>query len=75
MSAAAFRDRLDRLGLSQSALAREMARQGDPRPVPTILRSISNWARAEYAVPGEMWVVLTLMEHLMEADGTARRAG
>jgi len=57
-----FRGALARLGFSQSSFAREMHALGDPRPVPTILRSVSNWCRGESAVPGEAWVVITLLE-------------
>ncbi|WP_428483988.1 hypothetical protein [Rhodopila sp.] len=57
-----FRNALGRLGLSQSALARVMRQLGDPRGQMTLLRSISNWCRGETAVPGEMWVVIRLLE-------------
>ena len=60
-AAADFRASLDRLGFSQSAFAREMQALGDPRSFPTILRSVSNWCRGETAVPGEVWVVITLL--------------
>jgi len=61
-SADGFRERIDALGFTQSSLAREMQRLGDPRPWKTILRNISNWARGATDVPGEMWVVLHLLE-------------
>jgi len=57
----AFRAELARLGLSQSSLARLMRELGDPREAPTILRSVANWCRGVYAVPGEMWVVIRLL--------------
>ncbi len=57
-----FREALGRLGLSQSGLARLMRELGDPRSEPTILRSVANWCRGVYAVPGEMWVVIRLLE-------------
>lgn len=56
-----FNAQLTALGLSQSALARRMHELGDPRSVPTILRSVSNWSRGFVAVPGEMWVVIRLL--------------
>jgi hypothetical protein len=56
-----FNAELTALGLSQSALARRMHELGDPRSVPTILRSVSNWCRGVVAVPGEMWVVVRLL--------------
>lgn len=62
MDAAEFRAALGRLGLSQSGLARLMRELGDPRSEPTILRSVANWCRGVYAVPGEMWVVIRLLE-------------
>lgn len=63
-----FNAELTALGLSQSALARRMHELGDPRSVPTILRSVSNWCRGVVAVPGEMWVVVRL---LAERNGAA----
>lgn len=57
-----FRAALDRLGLSQSGLARLMRELGDPRSQPTLLRSVSNWCTGATAVPGEMWVVIRLLE-------------
>lgn len=63
-----FRAELDRLALSQTALARLMRELGDPRSVPTILRSVSNWCRGVVSVPGEMWVVIRLL-----AERTADR--
>lgn len=59
--AAAFRDAIRQIGLSQSGLARTMRGLGDPRSQPTLLRSISNWCRGKSSVPGEMWVVLRLL--------------
>ena len=57
-----FRAALGRLGLSQSGLARLMRGLGDPRSETTILRSVANWSRGVYAVPGEMWVIIRLLE-------------
>jgi hypothetical protein len=56
-----FNVELDMLGLSQSGLARLMKELGDPRSFPTILRSVSNWCRGVTAVPGEAWVMVTLL--------------
>ena len=65
---AEFRAAIARLGLSQSGLARKMRELGDPRSMSTILRSIANWCRGETGVPGEMWVVITLLEREAKAD-------
>ena len=40
---------------------------GDPRSFSTILRSVSNWCRGEAAVPGEVWVVITLLRRGYQA--------
>ena len=56
-----FAATIKRLGYSQSSLARKMHELGDPRSVPTILRSIANYHRGIHSVPGEMVVLLKLL--------------
>jgi hypothetical protein len=68
-TASGFRAIVDLLGYTQIGLAEQMKELGDTREIPTILRSINNWCRGEYAVPGEMWVVLRL---LAERGGRVR---
>lgn len=62
MTDAEFRAALERLGFNQSTFARRLQALGDPRSFQTILRSVSNWCRGAVAVPGEMCVVLTLLQ-------------
>ncbi|MFH5927204.1 hypothetical protein [Roseomonas xinghualingensis] len=59
--AAWFRERLAALGYTQSSLAREMARMGDPRNPKVILRGISRIATGDVALSGEMRVILHLL--------------
>jgi hypothetical protein len=61
MSGADFAKVIASKGYSQSSLARKLHALGDPRSVPTILRSISNYCRGVTAVPGEMVALLTLL--------------
>jgi hypothetical protein len=61
MTADEFRISIERIGLTQSSLARRMQALGDPRTFPTILRSISNQVRGVSAVSGEMCVVMNLL--------------
>jgi hypothetical protein len=61
-SAAWFRDRLARLGMSQAALARLMLERGDDRQSATILRSISRMASGDARVSGEMRALLGTLE-------------
>jgi hypothetical protein len=72
-----FRAALDRLGLNQSDYCRTLQELGDPRAFETIRRSVANYARGIYAVPGETVVTLTLLERLAAKGDTlafARRA-
>ena len=55
---------LRRLCLSQNGFTRLLHVLGDPRRIPTILRSIANWAPGVTAVPGQVWVILRLLERL-----------
>jgi hypothetical protein len=57
-----FRTWLERSDLTQSGLARLMREMGDPRSQPTLLRSISNWATGATALPGEMHVLMRLLQ-------------
>lgn len=61
-AASEFRDRLDALSLSQSALAVRLRELGDDRSVETILRSIQRMATGEARVSGEMKVIMRLLE-------------
>jgi hypothetical protein len=54
-------DAQDSLGLSQAGVDRLTRELGDPRPAPTILRSISKWCRGAAAVPVEICVVIWLL--------------
>lgn len=56
MTPGEFRAALAGLGLSQSGLAREMRRLGDPRSPETILRSVQR--AAERGTSGEMDALL-----------------
>ncbi len=60
-SSADFHAELARLRLSQSGLARLMREPGVPRSHSTVLRSVATWCRGVYAVPGEMWAVIRLL--------------
>ena len=62
MTDAEFRAALERLGFNQSSFARYLIDNGDPRTFRTLLRSVSNWCRGIYPVPGEIHVVLTLLQ-------------
>jgi hypothetical protein len=62
MTSDEFRIAIERIGLTQSSLARRMQALGDPRPFPTILRTISNQVRGVSAVSGEMCVVMCLLQ-------------
>jgi len=57
-----FRAALERLGFNQSSFARQLIELGDPRPFATIIRNISNYCRGATSVPGEMCVILYLLE-------------
>nr|WP_321985287.1 hypothetical protein [uncultured Lichenicoccus sp.] len=57
-SAAWFRDKLQSLGMGQSALARLMIQHGDDRQMTTILRSLSRMASGDARVSGEMRALL-----------------
>ena len=59
-----FRAELDRRGFSQSSFARFLHEHGDPRTVPTILRSVANWARDVTPVPGEVRVIFRLLDKI-----------
>jgi hypothetical protein len=62
LAAPEFRARLERLSLSQSALAVRLRDLGDDRSVETILRSIQRMATGDARVSGEMKVILRLLE-------------
>jgi hypothetical protein len=57
-----FRRRIEALGFSQSSLARRMIELGDSRTFAAVLRSVSNYATGVTGVPGEIGVILTLLE-------------
>lgn len=57
----AFRADLDRLGLSQRALAAKMKALGDARAFDTLLRSVQRMATGEARVSGEMQVIMTML--------------
>jgi hypothetical protein len=57
----AFRADLDRLGLSQRALAAKMRALGDARSFDTLLRSVQRMATGEARVSGEMQVIMTML--------------
>lgn len=67
-----FREWMERRGLNQTSLARLLHELGDPRPVPTILRTIANWARGVTAVPGEMVVITRLLDERANGSTAAR---
>ena len=71
-SAAWFRDKLEALGMGQSALARLMLAHGDDRQFATILRSVGRMASGEARVSGEMRALLGMLE---EARFTSVRDG
>jgi hypothetical protein len=62
MSAEEFRAALKRLGFNQSTFARRLIELGDPRSFSAVIRNISNYCRGATSVPGEMSVILTLLE-------------
>jgi hypothetical protein len=59
-----FRAALEGRGFSQAGFARFLKEHGDPRSVPTILRSVANWARNVNPPPGEIRVVFALLDKL-----------
>ena len=61
MSTAEFRATLDRLGLTQVALARVLIHLGDQGQPISILRRVQRWAAEVSAVPGETVVLLELV--------------
>ena len=71
-SAAWFRDKLEVLGMGQSALARLMIAHGDDRQFATILRSVGRMASGEARVSGEMRALLGMLQ---EARSTSARDG
>ena len=74
-----FRAWLVLRGLNQSSLARLLHELGDTRSVPTILRTVANWARGVTTVPGEMVVIARLLDRLpdlaTEPRGDTSRTG
>lgn len=62
MDTTTFRACLDRLGLSQGALARLLTELGDPASALTVLRRVERWAQGAARVPGEMVAFLALLE-------------
>lgn len=72
-----FRSCLTALGFNQSSFARRLIELGDPRSFSTILRSVTNHACGVTGVPGEMVVILRLMERYPAIRGapSARKAG
>ena len=65
-SAAWFREQLAELGLSQAALARELAGRGDDRVFDTILRTLRRMAGGGARVSGEMRGFLGLLKDHQE---------
>ena len=70
-SAAWFRDKLKKLGLSQPALARLMLERGDDRQIGTILRTLSRMASGDARVSGEMRALLGTLERQQPASQAA----
>lgn len=60
-SAAWFRAELEALGMTQSGLAKWLAKRGDDRKPGTILRHVQRMANGEARVSGEMRVILSMM--------------
>ena len=61
-SAQWFRDALERLEMSQSALTRLMLEHGDDRQPATIMRTLSRMASGDARVSGEMRALLGTLE-------------
>ena len=57
-----LRERIAKLGLNQSSMARHMRELGDHRPEKNILRSIQRMVSGEARISGEMRALLGLME-------------
>lgn len=57
-----FRERLSRLGETQTSLARRLSNLGDRRNFLATLRSVQRMANGEARVSGEMIAILQLME-------------
>ena len=62
MTTEEFRAALQRLGLSQGALARLLTRFRDPADPVTVRRRVERWAQGGSRVPGEMIALLTVLE-------------
>ena len=71
MTGAEFRQTLKDLGFNQSSFTRRLIALGDPRSYPTLLRSVQNYAAGASPLPGEMIVILGLMQRYAGARGPA----
>lgn len=69
MTDADFCQRLTQLGFNQSSFTRRLIALGDPRSFATLLRSVQNYAAGASSVPGEMAVILNLMERYAAVRG------
>jgi len=68
-SAAWFREKLETIGIGQSALARLMIERGDDRQFRTILRSLGRMASGDSRVSGEMRALLGILKSLRKEAG------
>lgn len=57
-----FRDALGVLDMRQADFVRFLMRNGDPRPLKTVQNAVGRWWRGEAGLPGELRVLLTLMQ-------------
>ena len=64
MTSAEFRAWLSARGLSQFEFARRLVAMGDPRPLASVIRNVSEWCRASRgtALPWEAVMVTRLLE-------------
>jgi len=69
-TAADFRAALDRLGLTQSSLARLLQVLGHPAEIAVSRRRIQRWVAGDAPISGEMIALVTLLELV---PSTARR--
>lgn len=61
---------LDEIGMNQTDLVRFMRKHGDDRPHETIRRTVGNWCRGATRVPGEMRVLVRILQ---ERQGAAHQ--
>jgi transcriptional regulator with XRE-family HTH domain len=69
-TAADFRAALDRLGLTQSSLARLLQVLGHPAEIAVSRRRIQRWVAGDAPIAGEMIALIALLDMV---PGTARR--